>query len=108
MQNAAGECQPMEESARPVRLSIGRSRPRSRSGVRPLVLQRGGLRFLIFSREGSEPPHVHVRRGGARAKFWLEPVRLIYFPAIEEYASVFSVVHPELTVLPAPLRRASK
>jgi hypothetical protein len=29
----------------------------------------------------------------------------IYFPSIEEYASVFSVVHPEKTVLAASLRR---
>ena len=28
----------------------------------------------------------------------------IYFPDIDEYASVFSVVHPERTVLAAPLR----
>jgi hypothetical protein len=37
-----------------------------------LVLQRDGFKFLIYSREGNEPPHVHVRRGGAVAKFWLD------------------------------------
>jgi len=29
----------------------------------------------------------------------------IYFPDVDEYASVFSIVHPERTVLAAPLRR---
>ncbi len=26
--------------------------------------------------EGNEPPHVHVRRDRATAKFWLDPVRI--------------------------------
>ena len=38
-----------------------------------------GFRFFFFSNEGIplEPVHVHVRQGGASAKFWLRPeVRL--------------------------------
>jgi hypothetical protein len=35
-----------------------------------------GFRFYFFSLEGDEPPHVHVRRGGGSAKFWLSPVSL--------------------------------
>jgi hypothetical protein len=33
---------------------------------------------FFFSNEGDprEPPHVHVRRGEALAKFWLRPVQL--------------------------------
>lgn len=41
----------------------------------PLLFQRDGFRFRIYSREGVEPPHVHVQRAAARAKYWLEPVR---------------------------------
>ena len=41
----------------------------------PTVYRRGGYRFFFFSNEGDprEPPHVHVRRGGSEAKFWLTP-----------------------------------
>lgn len=42
----------------------------------PTVLRIDGLRFFFYSLEGGEPPHIHVERGDAVAKFWLEPVRL--------------------------------
>ena len=52
----------------------------------PSVLRIGPYRFLFFSNEGDEPPHIHVRRDRALAKFWLEPVALAQssnFPAHE-------------------------
>ena len=42
----------------------------------PTLLEMEGFRFYFFSLEGTEPPHVHVRRGGGKAKFWLSPVKL--------------------------------
>jgi Domain of unknown function (DUF4160) len=41
----------------------------------PTVFWRNGYRFFFFSNEGDprEPLHVHVRRGGDEAKFWLRP-----------------------------------
>jgi hypothetical protein len=42
----------------------------------PTVAQVGPYQLFFYSSEGSEPPHVHVRRGRATAKFWIEPVRL--------------------------------
>lgn len=42
----------------------------------PTVLRAQGFRLYFFSREPNEPPHVHVDRGGASAKVWLEPVAL--------------------------------
>jgi hypothetical protein len=41
----------------------------------PTVFRREGYRFYFFSNEGDprEPVHVHVRRGGDEAKFWLQP-----------------------------------
>jgi hypothetical protein len=30
----------------------------------------------FYSHEPGEPPHVHVDRGGATAKVWLEPVSI--------------------------------
>lgn len=44
----------------------------------PSIFQFEGYRFFFFSNEGNprEPLHVHIRKDGHRAKFWLHPVRL--------------------------------
>lgn len=42
----------------------------------PTILRQGPWRFFFYSNEGTEPPHVHVARGGSVAKFWLVPVSL--------------------------------
>ncbi|RYF51937.1 MAG: DUF4160 domain-containing protein, partial [Cytophagaceae bacterium] len=34
------------------------------------------LRFFFYSKEGNEPPHIHVEKGDEVAKFWLDPVEL--------------------------------
>lgn len=44
----------------------------------PTLLLVEGFRFYFFSLEGNEPPHVHVRKGGGKAKFWLSPVELAH------------------------------
>ena len=40
------------------------------------VLRVKGYRFFFFSREGQEPPHIHVEQAERYAKFWLNPVSL--------------------------------
>jgi hypothetical protein len=42
----------------------------------PSVLREGPIRFFFYAGDGGEPPHVHVERDEAEAKFWLDPVRL--------------------------------
>lgn len=42
----------------------------------PTVLRIGPFRFYFFSHEPNEPPHVHVDRGPASLKVWLEPVEV--------------------------------
>lgn len=45
----------------------------------PKVFEIDGYKFFFFSNEGdpSEPCHIHVRKAGNLAKFWVEPnVRL--------------------------------
>lgn len=42
----------------------------------PTVLRKGGFQFFFYSREGIEAPHIHVSKGGAVAKVWLETVEL--------------------------------
>lgn len=42
----------------------------------PTVLWVGRYRFVFFSNEGREPPHIHVKAARDEAKFWLDSVSL--------------------------------
>jgi hypothetical protein len=42
----------------------------------PTVLRVDGYRFFFFSNEGTEPPHVHVEKGDATGKWWLNPIQV--------------------------------
>jgi len=42
----------------------------------PTVLRVGPYRFYFFVGDRAEPPHIHVKRDKAEAKFWLAPIRL--------------------------------
>ena len=42
----------------------------------PEVFRAEGYVFFFYSNEGREPMHVHVRRAGGSAKFWMEPLTL--------------------------------
>jgi len=42
----------------------------------PTVFRKNGFQFYFYSHEPNEPLHVHVDKGGASAKFWLERVAL--------------------------------
>ena len=42
----------------------------------PTALRAGPYRFFFHAGDRVEPPHVHVERDDALAKFWLKPVRL--------------------------------
>jgi uncharacterized protein DUF4160 len=42
----------------------------------PTVLRVGRYRFLFFSNEGQEMPHIHVKADNDQAKFWLDPIEL--------------------------------
>ena len=44
----------------------------------PTVLRVGRYRFLFFSNENNEPPHIHVKAESDQAKFWLDPARLAF------------------------------
>lgn len=45
-------------------------------GTLPTILRSGPYRFFFYSADRDEPPHAHVERDDAQAKFWLDPVRL--------------------------------
>ena len=42
----------------------------------PTVFRWKGYKFLFFSLDEGEPPHVHVTKGSGQAKFWLADCRL--------------------------------
>lgn len=45
----------------------------------PTVLIEQGFRFFFWSNENDEPVHIHVEKGGAEGKIWLEPnVKVAY------------------------------
>jgi Domain of unknown function (DUF4160) len=46
----------------------------------PVILRNAGFRFFFYSNEGDprEPIHVHVRKGGGEAKFWINPVSVAW------------------------------
>jgi hypothetical protein len=46
------------------------------SRAMPTVMRIGPYRFHFYSREGNEPPHIHVTRDDLETKFWLQPVSL--------------------------------
>lgn len=39
----------------------------------PIIIVIDGFRFYFFSNENNEPPHIHVKKAGSVAKFWLLP-----------------------------------
>jgi len=40
----------------------------------PTILRILGYIFFFYSNESNEPPHIHVEKGEAEAKIWLDPV----------------------------------
>jgi Domain of unknown function (DUF4160) len=46
----------------------------------PVILRNAGFKFFFYSNEGDprEPIHIHVRRGGGEAKFWINPVSVAW------------------------------
>jgi len=42
----------------------------------PEVFREFGFVFFFYTNEGEEPLHIHVRKAGGFAKYWVEPVEL--------------------------------
>ena len=42
----------------------------------PEVFRMEGYVFFFYANESQEPMHVHVRKAGGFAKFWVEPIEL--------------------------------
>jgi len=61
----------------------------------PTVLRAGGYRFYFYSHEPGEPPHIHVDKDGATAKFWLERPALVRSSGFNarDLAEIFRLVN---------------
>jgi hypothetical protein len=42
----------------------------------PTILRLNGFRFYLFSHEPNEPPHIHVDKGNATIKVWLDTLEV--------------------------------
>ena len=54
-------------------LQVGGAALPLESVTMPTVLIIEGFVFFFYSSEGNEPPHIHVEKAGAKAKWWLLP-----------------------------------
>jgi hypothetical protein len=60
----------------------------------PTLLVLNGFRFFFYSNENKEPVHVHVEKGDAIGKVWLEPLTVHYFKGFttREEREILSIV----------------
>jgi hypothetical protein len=42
----------------------------------PTVFEWKGWKFLLYSDEGSEPPHIHARKDRKETKIWLKSLEI--------------------------------
>ena len=62
----------------------------------PTLLLIKGFRFFFYSNKNNEPAHVHVTKGSAEGKIWLEPnLRIAYMNgfSIAEQRDIFNIVN---------------
>jgi hypothetical protein len=61
----------------------------------PTILLINGLRFFFYSNENNEPIHIHIEKGDAEGKIWLEPKLLaayFYNFTIREQNDILKIV----------------
>jgi hypothetical protein len=68
----------------------------------PTVFILQGFRFFFYSNENNEPVHVHIEKGNAAGKIWLEPgisIAYMYGFSEREVQQIMVIVHSELKTL---------
>ena len=51
----------------------------------PTIFREKGYRFSFYSYDLGEPMHVHVTKGGAEAKVWMDPLALAWAKGFREH-----------------------
>lgn len=65
----------------------------------PTLLLIDGFRFFFYSNENNEPIHVHVTKGDADGKIWLEPtieIAYMHVFSIKEIKEIMQLVEKNL------------
>ena len=68
----------------------------------PTVLLENGFRFFFYSNENEEPMHIHVKRGNAIGKIWLEPeIRIAYTDgfSLKEERQIMEIISNKVVIL---------
>lgn len=68
----------------------------------PTVFYFNGVRFYFYSNENDEPMHVHVEKGDANGKVWLEPdVNIAYMHgfSVSETNQIMKIIEKEIVTL---------
>jgi hypothetical protein len=65
----------------------------------PTVLTYRGIRFYFYSLEGNEPIHIHMSKGNAFGKIWIEPclsVEYLYNFTHAEVRDIFWILEKNI------------
>jgi hypothetical protein len=66
----------------------------------PEVFREFGFVFFFYANEGQEPMHIHVRKAGGFAKFWMDPIELDFAQGMKitelKMAEQLIIEHSEL------------
>lgn len=68
----------------------------------PNVLFINGFRFFFYSNENDEPAHVHITKGNANGKVWLEPniaITYMYDFTSAEQKNVMEIIRDNYATL---------
>ncbi len=67
----------------------------------PEVFRKFGFVFFFYSNEGKEPMHIHIRKAGGFAKFWIEPVELDYAQSLKvnDLKTAEELINEHLTLI---------
>lgn len=68
----------------------------------PKILEVNGFKFYFWSKEGDEPPHVHIKKGDGNAKFWLIPEikeKYSYGFTVREKRDIRDIINDNLETL---------
>ncbi len=68
----------------------------------PTIFIINGFRFYFYSHENDEPVHVHIVRGDANGKVWLEPEIVIAYMhgfKAKEIKQIMEIINEEVITL---------
>ncbi len=67
----------------------------------PEIFRKLGFVFFFYSNESQEPIHVHVRKAGGFAKFWIDPVELEFAQGmkVRDLKTAEELIHGNLILI---------